>query len=131
MHVTLIDESRTIDVDASVDGDTIRVPADALGWELKPEGLCRGEICIPVRDSTSLVGPGGLDLAGVARLLRRPLAVDVAERVAVLGAPAGERAARLASLRAPDFALPDLTGTLHSLADQRGKKTLLIAWVSW
>jgi len=49
----------------------------------------------------------------------------------VLGAPAADRAARLASLEAPDFSLPDLSGRLHSLSDQRGKKTLLIAWASW
>jgi peroxiredoxin len=34
-------------------------------------------------------------------------------------------------MEAPDFTLPDLRGRLHSLRDQRGKKTLLIAWASW
>ncbi|MCH7868912.1 MAG: redoxin domain-containing protein [Myxococcales bacterium] len=37
----------------------------------------------------------------------------------------------LAGLAAPDFSLPDLEGTLHSLSDHRGKKVLLIAYASW
>ena len=49
----------------------------------------------------------------------------------MLGASAGDRASQLASMEAPDFTLPDLEGHLHSLRDQRGKKTLLIAWASW
>ena len=46
-------------------------------------------------------------------------------------ASARERGERLASLEAPDFELPDLSGQLHRLSDQRGKKVLLIAYASW
>ncbi|TAJ31410.1 MAG: redoxin domain-containing protein, partial [Reyranella sp.] len=35
------------------------------------------------------------------------------------------------SLEAPDFTLPDLDGKTHSLAEQRGKKVLLVSWASW
>jgi hypothetical protein len=131
--ITLIDESRAVAADAVVDGETIRLaPAEiarTLGWELKPQGLCRGDICIPVRDR--LVQANGVDLAELARLLGRPLASEPAEGIAVLGAAASERADLLHALDAPDFALPDLAGRLHHLRDQRGKKTLLIAWASW
>jgi hypothetical protein len=102
-----------------------------LGWELKPQGLCRGEACFPVRDRAALVRAHGIDLGALARVLDLPLAADVEAGVAVLGTSAGERANRLASMEAPDFTLPDLAGRLHSLRDQRGKKTLLIAWASW
>src|SRR5207244_1945021 len=133
--VTLIDAERVATVDAVVDGGAIRLSPDALeralGWALKPQGLCRDETCVPVRDRSALVRADGIDLEGVARVLGRPLAVDGAEGVAVLGASATDRAARLASMDAPDFSLPDLAGRLHSLRDQRGKKTLLIAWASW
>ena len=132
---TLIDGIRAHAVDATVRGDAIRIVpeavARALGWELKPQGLCRDDTCIPVRDRDALVDHDGIDLATFARLLDRPLAVDAAEGVAVLGTSADLRAARLTSLDAPDFTLPDLDGRLHSLRDQRGKKTLLIAWASW
>jgi len=84
-----------------------------------------------VRDRAALVHDEGIDLAALARLLDRPLATEAEAGVAVLGASAGDRASRLASMEAPDFTLPDLDGRLHSLRDQRGKKTLLIAWASW
>jgi peroxiredoxin len=51
--------------------------------------------------------------------------------VAALAASAQERAARLARLEAPDFALPDLAGRVHRLSEHRGKKVLLIAYASW
>jgi AhpC/TSA family protein len=38
---------------------------------------------------------------------------------------------RLRSLEAPDFALPDFDGKLHSLSEYRGKKVLLMSWASW
>jgi hypothetical protein len=132
---TLIDENRSHAVDATVRGDAVRVApeaiARALGWELKSQGLCRDDTCIPVRERDALVDRDGIDLATLARLLDRPLALDAAEGVAVLGASAGVRAGRLASLDAPDFTLPDLDGRLHSLAGYRGRKVLLIAWASW
>jgi hypothetical protein len=133
--ITLIDESRSVTIDAAVRGDTIRLsPAAlerALGWQLKPEGLCREDTCIPVRDRAALVDDEGVDVAAFARLLDRPIAMEPAEGVVVLGAAAADRAGRLAAMEAPDFTLPDLQGRLHSLRDQRGKKTLLIAWASW
>jgi hypothetical protein len=133
--VTVIDEGHTVELEATVSGDAIllapRALAAGLGWELKPEGLCRGEVCVPVRDRSALLGPEGVDLAALARLLDRPLAVDGREGVAVLGSAASDRAARLTSLQAPDFTLPYLSGALHSLSEQRGRKKLLIAWASW
>src|SRR5205085_7132711 len=109
---------------ATVRGDAVRVAPEAvartLGWELKPQGLCRDDTCIPIRERDALVDRDGVDLATLARLLDRPLAVDTAEAVAVLGTSAGTRAARLASLEAPDFTLPALDGRPHSLAAHRG-----------
>ena len=70
----------------------------------------------------------GIDLAGFAALLGRPLALDVEERAAALGTGAADRNAQLESLEAPDFTLPDLDGRPHSLSEHRGKKVLLIAY---
>jgi hypothetical protein len=151
---TLIDVVREVEVPATVEGDAVRVPADALaeatGWVLKPQGFCKDDACIPVRDAISgpapvrrsaapmgvafgsgLTDERGIDLAAFARLLDRPLARDVAERVACLGASASERAARLATFEAPDFSLPDLEGRIHSFSDHRGRKVLLVAYASW
>jgi hypothetical protein len=134
-RLTLIDESRPVPVDGVVRSDGIRLSPEAveraLGWQLEPEALCKDETCVPVRDRAALLDADGMDLAGLARLLDRPLATEPGEGVAVLGGSATDRAARLSALDAPDLALPDLSGRLHSLRDQRGKKTLLIAWASW
>jgi hypothetical protein len=131
-RVTVIDESRATDVDGIVAGDAIRLTPGALhaalGWEPRPEGLCRGAVCVP---APGLVRDGTVDLADVAARLGRPLALDAAEGVACLGGSAGERATRLASLDAPDFTLPDLGGRPHALSDYCGRKVLLLAYASW
>jgi hypothetical protein len=102
-----------------------------LGWELKPEGLCRGDVCIPVRDAAGLVRDDGVDLEALATALGRPLALDVAENAAALAEAPADRSAALASLEAPDFTLPDLQGRMHSLSEHRGKKVLLVVYASW
>jgi hypothetical protein len=73
----------------------------------------------------------GPELAKRAEAAGRPVAVDHNERVAYLGVSARERAKQLASLEAPDFALPDLAGRLHTLSRHRGTKVLLVAYGSW
>ena len=75
--------------------------------------------------------PEGLALAARAETAGRPVAVDLEEGAAFLGVSAQDRGKRLASLEAPDFTLPDLAGRSHSLAAQRGKKVLLVAYASW
>jgi hypothetical protein len=130
--LTLLDETRAVQVDATVGPDGVRLsPAElerALGWELGPQGLCQGDRCVP---APGLVRDGTVDLAALASLLGRPLALDAAERAACLGIAAGDRAARLASLDAPDFTLPDLDGRPVTLSGFRGKKVFLLAWASW
>jgi hypothetical protein len=132
---TIIDDGRPTDVLARVRGDQVRLAPQALeqalGWTLKPEGLCRANVCVPLRDRASVEAAEGVDLVGVASALGRPLAVDGQARAAYLGVSAHERGQRLESLEAPDFTLPDLEGRPHSLREQRGKKVLLIAYASW
>lgn len=101
-----------------------------LGWELQPQGLCRGTMCVPV-DHGALVAEDGLDLRTLADALQRPFVTDQKRAVAALGASHLDRGEALASLEAPDFTLPDLDGNLHSLSDYRGKKVLLVAHASW
>lgn len=130
----IIDDGRSVEVAAVVDDGGVRLPAralpDAVGWELKQEGLCRGDTCVPLSREVS-IDPDGIEIADLAGALHRPLALDVAEAAAYLGASAEERAAALAMLVAPDFSLPDLEGRLHALSDQRGKKVLLVVYASW
>lgn len=134
-NFTLIDEGRAVAVAATVDGDRVQLsPAAlraALGWEVKPQGLCKDDRCVPIAARADVVTAAGVDLAGFAAVLSRPLALDVGARAAYFGAAAADRAAQLASLQAPDFTLPDLNGRPHALSDYRGKKVLLVAYASW
>ena len=131
---TIIDDGTPHEVDAAVIDGRIVLAPDALGmlgWELHPEGLCRDGLCIPVPTDAALETDRGVDLAALAQVLDRPLAIDVEEGVAYLGLAAGERQRALRSLVAPDFSLPDLAGRPHRLSDHRGKKVLLVAYASW
>lgn len=131
---TLIDDGREVCFDAEIAADSVSIPTEtlpsALGWELKPEGLCRDGLCVPV-GARAEIGASGVDLASFAKLIDRPLALDIEESAAVLGVSAQERSEHMASLEAPDFNLPDLEGKLHSVSEHRGKKVLLVAYASW
>ncbi|MFN8026577.1 MAG: hypothetical protein U0W40_09585 [Acidimicrobiia bacterium] len=134
--VTVITEHETPIEAVVTDGRVLVDPAvlpTALGWTLKPEGLCRDEVCVPVRDRDALVVHGQVDLVAAAEALRRPVVVDTSGRqgyVAVALA-AEERRRALRGLEAPDVTLPDLDGTPHPLSEWGGRKRLLQAFSSW
>ena len=132
---TLIHDGVSRTLEATVASGRVALAAsvveEALGWKLQPEGLCQGDVCVPVRDRDALLSQQGIDLEALAQTLGRPLALDVEAGAAALGTSASDVSARLATLEAPDFSLPDLGGVLHSLSEHRGKKVLLIAYASW
>jgi hypothetical protein len=106
--------------------------AYATGWELKPEGLCRDDVCIPVRERDALVIDDAIDLGAFADALRRPIVVDDEVDLAVLGASTTETGAERAGMRVPpDLALRDLDGNVHNWGELGRKKKLLFAWASW
>ncbi len=131
----LIEDGEVRELTAEIAESRVRLASGAveekLGYALKPEGLCRGELCFPVRDRAALASRGGIDLEELARVTGRPLALELGERVAALGTGVDDRTAALRGLTAPDFTLPDFSGRTHSLAQYRGKKVLLIAYASW
>jgi len=95
------------------------------GWEFKPEGICKGDVCFPIPVQTG----DDLDVRVIAGYLRMPLVHDEANALWALGPESGGRA--LTSARVPELALPDLSGNQFRLATLRGKKVLLVAWASW
>ena len=107
----------------------------ASGWELKPEGACKGDVCIPISPlrEVEFVRGGGkaFNLGAFARHLSQPVVHDDKAGVWYFGEAAAKRSDALRSLEAPDFELPDLDGKMHKLSDYRGKKVLLAAWASW
>ncbi|MBX7168422.1 MAG: hypothetical protein K1X74_18950 [Pirellulales bacterium] len=109
--------------------------ARATGFTLKPEGLCRAELCVPLPRREPLSRAAGeqtqVDLTAAAELLDLAVATDVESGVWCLGEAQVGRGQGLASGVAPDFAVPDRQGNIVRLSQFRGKKVLVITWASW
>ena len=109
----------------------------ATRFAIKPQGVCRDELCFPLPKNrkAEFVSKKGtttwFNLSAFAKLIKQPIVADQKNGVWYFGARASEQNGYLASLEAPNFTLPDLNGKLHSLADFRGKKVLLVTWASW
>ena len=58
----------------------------ATGWTLKPEGMCRDDLCVPTP-----VHDGRVDVAAFWRKLGCPVVSDAARETWVLGAGAQQR----------------------------------------
>jgi hypothetical protein len=126
----VLTESGEFTIEAS--GGLCVSSADAemiTGWTSKPEGMCRGELCVPLADDVRR--NGAVDVAAFWRALGHPAVSNQQGDVWVLGTAAEDRAADLAGLEAPDFSLPDLAGLSHTLSALRGKKVFLTTWASW
>jgi hypothetical protein len=99
------------------------------GWELKPEGACRGDVCVPL-PPLDTDAEGRIDVAVVAERLGMPVAHDEAHGLWALGPRSGDRRV-LESARVPELVLPDFDGDAFDLASLRGRKVVLVAWASW
>ena len=97
------------------------------GWELKPEGLCKDELCVPLPPEAS--DDGRLDVTVVAERLGIPLVRDEGHGVWALGPESGDHV--LASAELPPIVLADVDGRPFDLATLRGEKVLIAAWASW
>ena len=127
-------EIEHIEVEASL-GERWLMQPDAFesltGWTLKPEGMCRGDVCAPIYQRDAVISDGMIDVLGAAPVIGRSAVVDTKRGVAALGASAAVRADEMTSLQAPDFTLNDMNGQPVSLHDFDRRKVLLLAWSSW
>ena len=139
--VTLLSENGTAAIEgARVEGGALWIPVSELaqaGWQLRPEGACRGDLCVPIpkareRDFVrEVAGERSFNLCELASLRRQPVARSERGDVFAIGEASDDRAERLRGGEAPDFALPDLSGRIHRLSDHRGQKVFLVSWASW
>jgi hypothetical protein len=128
-------ERVTAGVDADATGGGLWLSGDDLkrvsGWEFKPQGFCKADVCVPIPDERKFVASGRYNLAALANLLGQPVVTDEEHHAWSFGEAAAERKRMLTSLDAPDFTLPDLGGKMHSLSEYRGKKVFVVSWASW
>ena len=109
----------------------------ASGFELKPQGACLDEFCVPIpkaREKAFLrreAGQRWFNLSELARVLRQPAVHDPGHSTWLFGARPDVQMKYQETLDAPNFTLPDWKGVPRSLSDYRGKKVLLITWASW
>jgi hypothetical protein len=102
----------------------------ATGWAIKPEGACRGDVCVPLPQEAR--ANGDLDVAAVADRLGMPIVADEARGVWAVGPATTPTGRALTTAVAPELELPDLrTGEPFRLSSLRGQKVLLLAWASW
>ena len=96
------------------------------GWALKPEGACKGDVCIPLNPA-----PGDtVDVAKVAAQMGLPLVEDATHKLWALG-PESVGGRALTTVEAPQLCLPDLDGNEFRLSSLRGQKVLLYAWAPY
>jgi hypothetical protein len=93
------------------------------GWEIKPEGACQGEICVPLPN-------GAFDLVTTAERLGMAIVEDPVQPVWALG-PETLTGRALSSTDTADFSLPDLDGNEFHLSSLLGQKVLLVAWAPY
>lgn len=113
--------------------DSLRIPvADfehGTGWAVKPEGACRGEICVPLPDSAVDSG-GNVDVSIVATRLGMPIVTDEETGLSAIG-PAALSGHALPTAVAPELELPDINGEMFRLSSLRGKKVVIISWAPY
>ena len=114
--------------DAHLDAVTSEEFAAATGWIPKPEGLCRGEICVPAPGA--LRDDGTIDVIAAAARLGMPVVRDDDHGVSAVG-PGTTTGHTLSTATAPDPELIDRDGSPFRLSSLHGRKVLLVAWASY
>ena len=98
--------------------------AAGTGWQIKPEGACKGDVSVPL-------GPvGEFDVAATAQRLRMALVHDEQLGLWALGPESlGDRA--LVTAQAPELVLDDIDGNEFRLSSLRGQKVAIVSWAPY
>ena len=113
----------------SLDVETSAYEA-ASGWHIRPEGACKGDVCVPLTDDVRSADGTSLRLDKLAERIGAPLVHDEARGLYAIG-PSTVTGRALTTAEAPELELPDLDGNVLRLSSLRGQKVLLVAWASW
>lgn len=94
------------------------------GWQIKPEGACKGDVCIPLPEHDGET----LDVHKVAGAMHLPV-VQEGEYLALGPESIGGKA--LVTAAAPEMILPDLAGNPFKLSSLKGQKIIVYAWAPY
>lgn len=96
--------------------------AAGTGWDIKPEGACKGEVCVPL--------PDGYSAEHAADRLGMAIVPNAANSLVAFG-PESLNGRALVTAKAPEVILPDLDGNEFHLSSLRGKKVVVVAWAPY
>lgn len=113
----------------SLDVETSAYEA-ASGWHIRPEGACKGDVCVPLPGDARTDDGARLRLDKLAERIGAPLLHDTERGMYAIG-PSTVTGTALTTAEAADFELPDLDGNVFRLSSLRGQKVVLVAWASW
>jgi hypothetical protein len=103
---------------------TPAVFAAGTGWQIKPEGACKGDLCVPLEST------GDFDVTAVAARLGMALVREDQAGLWALGPESlGGRA--LTTAEAPELVLDDIDGREFRLSSLRGSKVVLVSWAPY
>ena len=95
--------------------------AAGTGWDIKPEGACKAEVCVPL--------DVGAPFSAMATATRLGMAVVHDEQAGIWAiGPESFNQRALASAAAPELVLNDINGHEFRLSSLRGEKVVLVAW---
>ena len=97
------------------------------GWLFKPEGACKGDVCIPLSDDLKT---DSVDIEALGDAMGLPVVKADSTDLWAIG-PESQGSRALTSAEAPNLTLPDLDGNLFELNSLRGEKVLLYAWAPY
>jgi hypothetical protein len=107
--------------------NTLNIDAAAFaagtGWEIKPEGACRADVCVPL-------GGGAFEAQRAVERLGMAAVHDPEVGLWALG-PESLDGRALVSAVAPELVLPDIDGKEFRLSSLRGQKVVLVAWAPY
>ena len=136
-NTTVLYQGRSITLSETGSGEGLLISPKDLsrinGFELKPEGACYKDLCIPLNENLLVTQSGSqwFDLAAFAELLEQPYVVDHESRVWSFAEIPAKRQNMMVDGLVPDFEVVDREGKVIRMADFKGKKALIVTWSSW
>jgi hypothetical protein len=136
-NTTVLYQGKSITLSETGSGEGLLISPEDLsrinGFELKPEGACYEDLCIPLNQNLFVTESGKqwFNLAAFAELLEQPYVVDHEAKVWSFSEIPAKRQNMMVNGMAPDFEVIDREGKVIRMADFKGKKALIVTWSSW